>query len=69
MTTEKRIPSFWVSEEYSGCTLEEFVTYAVKHRDNDRFSIKDHRGLGWKGAGKCLMTDCEVCAILKKLGV
>lgn len=67
--TDKRIPSFWVSEEYSGCTLEEFVTKAVRSRDSQMFSLKDHRGLGWKGAGKCVMPNCEVCLILKKLGV
>ena len=44
--TEKRIPSFWVSEEYSGCTLAEFVEYAVVNRDERRFSPAIHGSPG-----------------------
>lgn len=67
--TDKYIPSFWVSEEYSGCTLREYITYALKRRDRDRFDLQMHRGGGWKGSGKCEQVDCKACPILKELGV
>lgn len=67
--TEKYIPSFWISEEYSGCTLEEFVRYAIKVKDTKRFDPKLHRNQGYKGSGKCHVLNCPICLIMKELGV
>lgn len=65
----KHIPTFFVSEEYSGCTLREFIEYAIANDDEQRFSPKIHRNQGYKGKGSCLVEGCEVCLIMKDNGV
>lgn len=69
MEKVKHIPTFWVSEEYSGCTLREFIEFAIDSHDEQRFSPKLHRNKGYKGKGSCLVEDCEVCLIMKEKGV
>lgn len=65
----KHIPTFWVSDEYSGCTLREFIEFAIKSNDEQRFSPKIHRNQGYKGSGSCKVENCEVCLIMKENGV
>lgn len=65
----KVIPSFWVSEEYSKCTLAEFVEFAIVNRDTKRFNPTIHRNQGWKGSGSCKIENCVCCKVMKKYGV
>lgn len=67
---EKQIPSYWSSDEQAGCTLKEFITYAVQTGDRGRFNIETHLGMNKGGPGKCTTgPDCVGCEVLKERGL
>ncbi len=62
----RRIPSFW-SPDF-GFSVEEYIHACIETRAR-MFDPRGHRNQGYKGTGKCLKVDCEVCRQMRMHGV